>query len=330
MNISVVIPTYNSRRLIGPCLESVVGKDASAAETIVVDNGSTDGTINEVRGRFPGVAVVRNSRNLGASAARNQGIAASHGAWVLCLDCDVVLQEGFLRHIKEAALRAGAHTGMIQSKILYADGRRIFSTGIELDAARRFFDRGKGRFDRGRFDRRQDVFGACAAAALYRRAMLDDVRDSHGYFDERFFFLVEDVDLAWRAHKKGWRGVFCPRAVCHHEADSSRTGTLLRQRLCLRNRRLMMKKNETFFGSLLPGFLFPFYDLPRLAYVTLAGGFSRCFSFLIQKKQSAGRSYGCGAPEGAEGERDMEATMPARSHQAEAASGKKKEMSQRF
>jgi len=80
--------------------------------------------------------------------------------------------------------------------------------------------------------------------------MLWELKEETGYFDERFFFLVEDVDLAWRAQKKGWKALFYPKGVCYHSGNSSRTNGKLRQYFCFRNRYLMILKNETVTGIL--------------------------------------------------------------------------------
>jgi GT2 family glycosyltransferase len=270
MKISIVIPLFNSENAIASCLRSLAPQWPSDAEVIVVDNGSTDGAAAAIRRDHPGIRIIRNEKNEGAARARNQGIQASRGAWVMSLDCDVVLHPAFFKEISSEIERAAPRTGMIQAKILNDDGLAIFSTGISLTALRRFKDRGQGQKDRGQFDEKKDIFGPCSAAAVYRRSLLDGVKDRFGYFDERFFFLVEDVDLAWRAQRAGWRAVFCPAAVCAHKGDSSKTNRFLRQAYCFRNRRLMLEKNEKTPGRWQQFYMSFFYDGPRGIYLSLA------------------------------------------------------------
>ena len=269
MKISVVIPVFNSVDLLRRCLESLQAQWPPDAEVIVVDNGSSDGAATMVRRDHPGIRIIQNEKNEGAARARNQGIEASRGSWVLTLDCDVVLKAHFFDEILNAIQGAAPRTGMIQAKILKDDSDAIFSTGIRLTPLRRLVDRGLGQKDRGQFDELLEIFGPCSAAAAYRRSMLDEVKDAFGYFDERFFFLVEDVDLAWRAQRAGWKAAFSPKSVCAHRGDSSKTNGPLRQYYCFRNRRWMLEKNERFPGRVRNFLLSPFYDAPRRLYLFL-------------------------------------------------------------
>jgi GT2 family glycosyltransferase len=268
MEISVVIPVFNGISALEGCLGPLMRQWSPAAEVLVVDNGSTDGVAAWIRAVYPAIRVLRNEKNYGASRARNQGIEASSGAWVLTLDCDVVVRDHFMDEMISAIRSAAPKTGMLQARILKKDGA-IFSTGITLTFLRRFFDRGLGQKDKGQFDAKPDIFGPCSAAAAYRRSMLDEIKDRFGYFDERFFFLVEDVDLAWRSRLAGWKAVFCPQAVCNHDGNSSKTGRRLRQYYCFRNRRWMLEKNEGFLGRCRNYLLSPFYDVPRWLYLFL-------------------------------------------------------------
>jgi len=275
MKISVIIPTYNSRRMIKNCLDAVLAQRAADAEVIVVDNGSTDGSADLVSRDYPGVRLIRNDKNEGAARARNQGIVQARGQWIMTLDSDVVVGRDFFKAIAECLQGAESRTGILQAKIYVSDQRTIFSTGVQLSILRRFYDRGSGQKDLGQFDRRRRIFGACSAAAVYRRTMLDEMKDRHGYFDERFFFLVEDVDLAWRAGRAGWKTVFCPAAVCYHRGNGSGTDRALRQYLSFRNRKLMMEKNEGLLGRCRAFLLTPFYDLPRRLYMARVNRYFR-------------------------------------------------------
>jgi GT2 family glycosyltransferase len=155
--------------------------------------------------------------------------------------------------------------GLAAGKLLRFDGRTIDSAGQELGLSRRPVDRGYGELDRGRYDADAEVFGACGAAALYRRAMLDDVALTPGeYFDERFFAFYEDLDLAWRARRRGWRAVYRHRALGFHARGGSASdrrwierGAALAGRPAeirfhaVKNRWLTLIRNETLAGSLL-------------------------------------------------------------------------------
>ncbi|MFH1504510.1 MAG: glycosyltransferase family 2 protein [Candidatus Omnitrophota bacterium] len=264
--ISVVILTHNSREFIKPCLDSVFSQEGYRNfEVVVVDNASGDGTPDLI-GKYPKVILIKNKENLGACRGRNQGIEASKGDWILTLDCDVVLERDFLLKAVEEIGKASLDIGIGQPKIFNYDKKTIYSCGLRLSWARRFFDIGKNKKDCLKFSKPEYVFGACSAAAFYNREMLEELKEKTGYFDQRFFFLVEDVDLAWRAQKRGYKALFMPRISCWHKGNSSKTSKKLRQYLCWCNRFYSIAKNEGFIKYALKIFPVLCYDLPRLVY----------------------------------------------------------------
>jgi len=271
--ISIIILTFNSRIFIHSCLDSVITRDYQDFEVIIVDNGSKDGTVNFIRENYPQVALIENKENLGAAKARNQGIEIAQGSWILTLDCDVVLEKDFLKKIMEFAKKSEGSVGMFQPKILSLDKKTIYSSGIYLTKLLRFCDIGKGKIDSGQFSSIKYIFGTCSATSLYRKKMLDEIKENSGYFDERFFFLVEDVDLSWRAQRKGWRAMYYPNAACYHHGNSSSSSSLLRQYLCWRNRLLFLKKYKISKFKLV--LISLFYDLPRLLFLFLANSYVR-------------------------------------------------------
>jgi len=262
---SLIVLTFNSRAYIKDCLDSILTQRCKDFEVIVVDNGSKDGTTAFIRTNYPGVILVKNKENLAQSIARNQGIEIARGEWLLAMDCDVRLEENFVGRLVEAAKHISSEVGMIQPKILYPDKLRIFSAGIFISPLKRFYDIGRGKSDSGRFNSPGYVFGACSAAALYRRRMLDDIKDVWGYFDERLFFLLEDADLSWRAQEAGWKAWFYPHLACYHYGNSSRTSKKLRQYLCWKNRYTILNKHKL---SKLKLFIISIcYDIPRAIFL---------------------------------------------------------------
>lgn len=199
------------------------------AETLVVDNASADGTIDIVRRGFPDVGLIACQSNLGFCRANNIGIARTTSPFVLVLNPDTRLSEDFL----EALLPVfdDPRAGMAAGKLLRFDGRTIDSAGQDLARSRQPNDRGYGCRDRGQFDRDQEVFSVCAAAALYRRAMLTDLADQDGaIFDETFFAFNEDLDLAWRARRRGWKAVYRHRAIGFHARGATARSPVVRRR----------------------------------------------------------------------------------------------------
>jgi GT2 family glycosyltransferase len=263
IKISIIILTFNSAKFIIPCLDSIFKQNESGIEIILVDNASEDGTLSRVRKNYPEVKIIENRVNSGASKARNQGLGVASGEWILALDCDVILEENFLRLILKTCAESSAEVGLIQPKILDIKKDKIYSAGIRASFLSRFFDIAKGLPDSVRLDIPSQIFGACCAAALYRRKMLEELKDNYGYFDERFFFLFEDVDLSWRAQKKGWICMYYPNARCYHQGNSSSTDKFTRQILSFRNRQLAILKNQNPIIILLMFPLYLVYDLPR-------------------------------------------------------------------
>lgn len=274
--LSVVVVTFNSAKYIKSCLEAVFNQQQDF-ELIVVDNGSADETVRYIRENYPKVRLIINKDNLGACYARNQGIEMSSGNWILTLDCDVLLENGFMHKIMEFADKSEKSVGIIAPKILARDKRTLYSCGIHRSWLNRFDDIGKGLSDRQKFNLSKPVFGACCAAALYRRSMLEDIKDNYGYFDQRFFFLFEDVDLSWRAQKRRWICKYYPKVSCFHDGNSSATDKKTRQFLSFRNRQLAILKNQNPLVILLMLPLYLVYDLPRflILAVKFKGNFPR-------------------------------------------------------
>ena len=221
-SVAVTIVTYNSRRYIGACLDAVLRQTGVPFEVVVVDNASTDST-REILARFVGrIRVIYNDRNVGFAAGQNQAIAAAQADWVLALNPDVLLKPGFLSRLVEAG-EIDDKVGTVCGKLLSIgpdfkpyEQPRIDSAGMYFTPSMRHFDRGWGMPDEGQFDRMEYVFGASAAAALYRREMIADVAGSGEFFDPDFFAYREDADVAWRAQLLGWRTLYAPAAAAFH------------------------------------------------------------------------------------------------------------------
>lgn len=281
--ISVIILTHNSGKFIKACLDSIITQKSEELEIIVVDNASQDNTVQYIKTYDKDVRLIKNKDNLGPCRARNQAIEQARGDWVLALDCDVVLDHDFIYKAKQRIQSLSAKTGMIQPKILAPDKKTIYSCGIYLSWARRFFDVGHGHKNNGGFSESKYIFGACAAAALYRKSMLEDVKEKNGYFDENFFFFVEDVDIAWRAQRNGWQCLFAPEIICTHAGNSTAYESRLRQYYCFRNRYYMIKKNEGWLRYGLRFLPLVFYDFPRVCALYFSNRFLRKY-WGIQEK----------------------------------------------
>jgi GT2 family glycosyltransferase len=229
--VLVSIVTYNSSRHLKTCLETVRRQSLKNLDVALWDNASTDPTAEIIENYRGFLSFVHfSSTNLGFCAAHNRLIATSTSDYVLVLNPDIVLDPLFLQVLVEAMDKdpaAGSATGKLlrldkDSPDRLADSLNsrtdiLDTTGIYFTSNQRHLDRGSGEVDRGQYNRREYVFGASGAAALYRRTMLEDVRDGDEYFDESFFAYREDADLAWRAQWMGWRCLYIPEAIGYHE-----------------------------------------------------------------------------------------------------------------
>ncbi|NTV29325.1 MAG: glycosyltransferase family 2 protein [Candidatus Omnitrophica bacterium] len=280
--ISIVIVTFNSRDSLKNCLESIFRQALRNMEVVVVDNGSQDGTIDLIKRQYGQVRLVENAENVGSCKARNQGLEFVSGEWVLTLDSDVVLEDGCLECFVACLDRVREDVGMVQPQVFGMDGETIYSNGIYLSAWKRFFDMNRGRQAKAGLTV-HGIIGPCSAAAFYRRSMLEQLKESTGYFDERFFFLVEDVDLAWRACRRGWRTAFYPAIICRHKGNGSGTDKDLRQYLSFRNRRLMILKNTGVLERFMLYLISWPYELSRSIYMRCSNRFMRHGGSLLQR-----------------------------------------------
>jgi GT2 family glycosyltransferase len=214
---SVIVLNWNGQRFLKECLASLTEQTFKDFDTILVDNGSTDGSVEYVRQEFPEVRVIALNHNAGFAGGNNVGIRASTGEYVALLNNDTKAHPRWLDSLK-TALDAHPDMGFCASKILLYDQPGVIDSAGDL-----FYTcgvgekRGRSEKDDERFAELVPVFGACAAAALYRRQMLEDI----GLFDEDFFAYAEDVDLSFRAQLAGYQCLFVPDALVYHHLQGT-------------------------------------------------------------------------------------------------------------
>lgn len=220
--VSVTIVTYNSGRFIKRCLESALAQKYERKEIIVIDNNSTDGTADILEQFEDRCRIVYNSENIGFAAAQNQAIGISRGDWVFTLNPDVLLLPNFIEDLVDAG-NLDPQVGTVCGKLLtikstfdHLETPLVDSTGIYFTPMLRHLDRGSQEIENGHYLKHEYVFGATAAAALYRREMIDDISEDGEFFDPDFFVYREDADVAWRAQLLGWRCMYTPNSRGYH------------------------------------------------------------------------------------------------------------------
>ncbi|MCL5023593.1 MAG: glycosyltransferase family 2 protein [Nitrospirae bacterium] len=254
--ISVIIANMNGERYLPDCLRSLACQTFRDFEVILVDNGSTDGSLALLGKEFPWVKVIALEKNAGFAGGNNRGFAASSSRYVATLNNDTIADSGWLEALYEAS-EADSTIGMAASKIyLGRDSGELDSAGMLIYPDGMSRQRGHGETDRGQFDGIGEVLFPSACAALYRSDMLREL----GYFDEDFFSYCEDSDLGLRARLAGWKAVFAPAAVVRHlYSGTGGRHSAFKARYVERNRFWVLLKDFPASSVL----LFPLYTLWR-------------------------------------------------------------------
>ncbi len=230
IQISIVIVTWNGKRYAAECLDSLrTYIDDPAAEVIVVDNASTDGTPEMIRDSYPGVKLIRNDRNLGFATANNIGIRRSSGEYVLLVNSDVVVYEGCIERLVEY-MKQNPRVGLLGPRMLGADGKpyrsymaeftlwRCFCRAMALDDLfpnSRFF--GGYLMPYFKMDRVTEVDVLNGWFWVTRREALNEV----GLMDENLFMYGDDLDWSKRFREAGWKLIYFPGAESLHYGGAS-------------------------------------------------------------------------------------------------------------
>ncbi len=211
--VSVIVVNLNRRDLLQRCLESLWRQTYKNIEVVVVDNGSKDGSADMLQGLTePRLRIVLLDSNRGFAGGCNAGIERASGRYIATLNNDAEADSQWIEELV-AGMESDASLGMCASKILFhGDRKRIDKAGHLIYPDGLNHGRGSGEIDRGQFDKREEVLLPDAAAALYRRDMLDVI----GLFDEQFFAYGDDADLGLRGRLAGWTCLYVPTAVVYH------------------------------------------------------------------------------------------------------------------
>ena len=236
----VIIVNYNGMEHLETCLQSLMAQTYRDWRGIVVDNGSTDGSMEFVRQHFPEISIITLGMNTGFAFATNRGIADGSSPYVALINNDIALEHDWLERMV-TALKAHPESGAVACKMMnFFDRQRLDAAGDVLTRGLIPEARGHGQRDEGQYDVEAYVFGPCAGAALYRRRVFERL----GAFDESFFAFYEDIDLDYRMQSEGWKVLYVPSAVCFHKRGATmNTMRGMSVRLHVRNDILCLAKN---------------------------------------------------------------------------------------
>lgn len=211
--VSVLIPNWNGRELLKDCLRSLEKQTFKNFEIILVDNGSTDDSLEYVEEGFPQVRIIKLEKNFGFARAINEGVKASGAEYVVFLNNDTNVDKNWLGNLIKCA---DSHPEVISvnSKLLnFYEKKIIDGVGIMINEVGQARSIGWQEKDRGKYEREQYIFGATGGASLFRRKEFIKV----GMFDEKYFMYSEEVDFAFRAQFLGFKSIFCPKAIVYHK-----------------------------------------------------------------------------------------------------------------
>ncbi len=212
--LSVIIPNWNGKRFLQECLDSLKDQTYSHFETILVDNGSTDGSADFVWQRYGDfVRIIRNEINLGFAGGNNVGIRNAKGEYIVLLNNDTWADPHWLEELVKA-IDGNEWIGMWGSKIYsYYQRDRIEAVGelIYWDG----LSRAKGQFeqDQGQYNQMEEIFFPPGCGAMFRKEVFDQI----GLFDEDFFAYADDAEIGIRARLAGWKCLYVPQAILYHK-----------------------------------------------------------------------------------------------------------------
>lgn len=218
--IAVVIPNYNGIEHLDECLNSLKNQTFKNFQIVLVDNGSSDSSVDFVENNYPEVKLIKLNTNTGFSVAVNKGIKYSleefNSQYILLLNNDIQCSNSFLEEMIKGFV--SEEIGSVASKMLnYYNRTVIDNAGDFIRKMGSPFARGHGEVDKGQYDEPGFVFAACAGAAMYKAVVFEEV----GYFDEDFFAYYEDVDFGFRLQLYGYKCFYNPKAICYHKRGAT-------------------------------------------------------------------------------------------------------------
>ncbi|MCM1038893.1 MAG: glycosyltransferase family 2 protein [Ruminococcus sp.] len=237
---TVIIPNYNGIEYLENCLRSL---EKEEAHIIVVDNASTDGSFEMIAGKFPAVRTIRMKENTGFCRAVNAGIAVSTTKYVIFLNNDTIVEEGFVQELEQVMEQDKKLFSASAKMISMQDKEKIDDAGDLYCALGWAFAIGKGKPEK-KYTKSYRIFASCGGASIYRRSVFKQI----GALDENHFAYLEDIDLGYRARIYGYHSLFVPAARVYHAgsaASGSRYNTF-KTDLASRNSIYLIYKNMPF------------------------------------------------------------------------------------
>ena len=242
MKVSVVTPNYNREKFLKTFLESLNNDSEYIGEVIIIDNASSDGSVEYLKSNsfnFP-LVIIENEENLGFAPAVNQGIEKAQYEYIFSINNDTEIKRGSIKALADL-LSFDNQIFSVQAKMLQYDNKRLIDdVGDEYNLLAWTKKTGENH-DTSEYAEVKEIFSACAGAAMYKKSLLMEM----GMFDANFFAYMEDVDLAIRSRIHGYKNMLCPDAVVYHigSATSGSRYNEFKVRLAARNNVWVVYKN---------------------------------------------------------------------------------------
>ncbi len=217
---TVVIPNWNGKKYLKQCLDSLLSQKGEVPHIIVVDNGSTDGSVSYIKEEYPLVQLIEFQENHGFCKAVNAGITAARTEYVLLLNNDTRAEENLVQQL-EQRIEQSERIFSVAAKLVSMQNPEILDDAGDYYCALGWaYAEGKGKKDGAAYSKTKKIFASCAGAAIYRKKVFEQI----GLFDENHFAYLEDIDIGYRARIYGYYNIFEPTAVVYH-AGSATSGS---------------------------------------------------------------------------------------------------------
>ena len=280
IQVSIIIPNFNGKQFLTDCLNSITKQNFSLYEVIIIDNASTDESVEYIKDNYAEFTLIQNLENLGFATAVNQGIKASNAEYVFLLNNDTELDVECVSNLLNC-IDNDETIFSVSSKMIQNQDRNLIDDAGDEYTILGFTQKVGNNKSSELYRSKREIFSACAGAAIYRRGIFDII----GYFDENFFAYMDDVDISYRARIYGFKCVYCPDALVYHHvsATSGSKYNAFKIRLAARNNVYVPYKNMPWPQLIL-----------NLLFLLL--GF--LIKYLVFVKKGYGKDYIAGLKEG--------------------------------